>query len=121
MPVICQILARFVNGEIDSAQCAQRFKETRDCRFPWHSVFTIQRPSNRLCFYLQAVETLAAAGCDMVILSDANTVFIKDIVDHHGLSQHFLAVCNSISTHPTTGLLTRSCQCQESSCPVNAM
>ena len=32
----------------------------------------------------------------MVILSDANTIFIKEIIDHHGLSQHFLAVCSSI-------------------------
>ena len=71
---------------------------------PWQSVHTVQRSSHRLCPYLQAVETLAAAGCDMVILSDANTVFIKEIMDHHGLSQHFLAVCNP-SMHPTTGVL----------------
>ena len=95
-------------------------KESQDCKVPWQGVCTIQRPYTRLCFVLQAVETLAAAGCDMVILSDANTVFIREIIDHHNLSQHFLAVCISISVHPTAGLLTCSCQCQQSPCLVKA-
>ena len=76
---------------------------------------TIQRP-----FIPQAVKTLAAAGCDMVILSDANTVFINEIVDHHGLSQHFLAVCspNPFPQH-ASGLLTWESHCQDS-CPATS-
>ena len=34
----------------------------------------------------------ADADCDMIILSDANTVFINEILRHHQLTGHFQRV-----------------------------
>ena len=40
----------------------------------------------------QAVVDLAARGCDLVIVSDANSFFIEAILQHHGLLEHFKEV-----------------------------
>ncbi|BDA47728.1 probable pyridoxal phosphate phosphatase PHOSPHO2 [Coccomyxa sp. Obi] len=40
----------------------------------------------------QAVAKLAARGCDLVVVSDANSVYIDAILEHHGLKQHFKEV-----------------------------
>lgn len=38
---------------------------------------------------MQALQHLAAIpGCDIIIVSDANTVFISEILKHHNLAQH---------------------------------
>lgn len=47
--------------------------------------------------YAQAVATLATRGCDLVIVSDANLVYIDAILEHHGLKQHF----KEVITDPT--------------------
>ncbi|EIE23797.1 hypothetical protein COCSUDRAFT_41939 [Coccomyxa subellipsoidea C-169] len=40
----------------------------------------------------QAVKELAGRGCDLVILSDANSLYIDTILQHHGLQEHFKEV-----------------------------
>lgn len=62
--------------------------------------------SNLISMHLwQAVRRLASVpGCTLVILSDANTVFINEILEHHQLAQHIQKV-----SHRDTR--TNFCQC----------
>ncbi|KAK9905585.1 hypothetical protein WJX75_002525 [Coccomyxa subellipsoidea] len=46
----------------------------------------------------QAVVDLAARGCDLVIVSDANSFFIEAILQHHGLLEHFKEVHTNRAT-----------------------
>ena len=50
---------------------------------------------------LQAVQHLAAIpGCDLIILSDANTIFISEILKHHNLEQYVRQVSQLRRYHP---------------------
>ena len=54
---------------------------------------------------VQAIEQLAAAEeCDLVIISDANSVFITEILRHHSLLDCFQQACMSSSQATITGL-----------------
>ncbi|CAL8471813.1 g11355 [Coccomyxa elongata] len=55
----------------------------------------------------QAVATLAARGCDLVIVSDANSVYINAILEHHGLKEHFKQVHTNKASWEGGGLRVR--------------
>ena len=115
-------LACLMNGRVYVTVNLSRFK-AHDSKVPGQNVCTIQRPTDVLCVLLQAVETLAAAGCDMIKLSDANTIFTEEIncspqsftTLSGGMQSHHLASACTPRRHaylesPLSGELL-PCQC----------
>ncbi|XP_040969422.1 inorganic pyrophosphatase 2 isoform X2 [Gossypium hirsutum] len=77
---------------------------------------------------IEAIKSAHALGCDLKIVSDANTFFIETILEHHGLKECFLEINTNpgfvdqqgrLRIFPHHDFTKSSHGCQHPSCPPN--
>nr|KJB56878.1 hypothetical protein B456_009G140200 [Gossypium raimondii] len=77
---------------------------------------------------IEAIKSAHALGCDLKIVSDANTFFIETILEHHGLKECFSEINTNpgfvdeqgrLRIFPHHDFTKSSHGCQHSSCPPN--